>query len=151
MVVGDLVGLVTIEDILEEIVGEITDEYDRDQPEVEAVLADDGERLVRVPANMLVDDLAEMFEVEIETEDVDSVGGLLATAIGMVPIQGSVGRVADLELTAERMAGRRRRVSTVLVRRLREPEPSEEETLVQDHEEAASAPTENEVSNHAPQ
>src|SRR5690606_23071110 len=76
----------------------------------------------RVPANLPVDDLAEMFEVEIETEDVDSVGGLLATALGMVPIQGAVAEVADLELTAERMAGRRRRVATVLVRRLPHPD-----------------------------
>lgn len=115
---GGTAGLITMEDVVEEIVGEITDEYDRDHVEVEQVETDDGEVLTRVPANLPVDDLAEMFEVEIETEDVDSVGGLLATAIGMVPIQGSVGEVAGLELTAERMAGRRRRVATVLVRRL---------------------------------
>lgn len=123
---GGTAGLVTIEDIVEEIVGEITDEYDRDTVDIEQVVDEDGTERVRVPANLPVDDLAEMFEVEIETEDVDSVGGLLATALGMVPIQGAVAEVADLELTAERMAGRRRRVATVLVRRLPHPdaEPS---------------------------
>ena len=121
---GGTAGLVTIEDILEEIVGEITDEYDRAEAEVETV-EEDGVELVRVPANLPLDDLAELFDVELESEDVDSVGGLLASLIGMVPIQGSRAVVAGLELTAERMAGRRRRVATVLVRRL---EPGELET-----------------------
>ncbi len=108
---GGTAGLVTIEDILEEIVGEITDEYDRDVFEV--AYLDDG--TVRVPASMPVDDLADMFDTTIEIEDVDSVGGLLAATIGMVPIVGSAIEVAGLTLTAERMAGRRRRVATVLV------------------------------------
>lgn len=108
---GGTAGLVTIEDILEEIVGEITDEYDRDVLEV--AYLDDG--TVRVPASMPVDDLADMFDTIIEIEDVDSVGGLLAATIGMVPIVGSAIEVAGLRLTAERMAGRRRRVATVLV------------------------------------
>lgn len=108
---GGTAGLVTIEDILEEIVGEITDEYDRDVLEV--AYLDDG--TVRVPASMPVDDLADMFDTTIEIEDVDSVGGLLAATIGMVPIVGSSIEVGGLTLTAERMAGRRRRVATVLV------------------------------------
>lgn len=119
---GGTAGLVTIEDILEEIVGEITDEYDRDVVEIETL--DDG--TVRVPATMSLDDLAEMFDVEIESEDVDSVGGLLASQIGMVPIVGSWTELAGLRLTAERMAGRRRRVATVLVHRVA-PDESEEE------------------------
>ena len=127
---GGTAGLITMEDVVEEIVGEITDEYDRDQVEVEQVVTEDGREVIRVPASLPVDDLAEMFDVDIETEDVDSVGGLLATAIGMVPIQGSVGEVAALELTAERMAGRRRRVATVLVRRL--PESDEEQPAGRD-------------------
>ncbi|WP_237565508.1 hemolysin family protein [Ornithinimicrobium cavernae] len=119
---GGTAGLITIEDILEEIVGEITDEYDRDVVEVETL--EDGS--VRVPATMPVDDLAEMFDVDLETEDVDSVGGLLAAEIGMVPIVGSWAELAGLRLTAERMAGRRRRVATVLVTRV-EPEQDEHE------------------------
>jgi CBS domain containing-hemolysin-like protein len=111
---GGTAGLITIEDIVEEIVGEITDEYDRDVVEVEQL--EGGS--VRVPATLPVDDLAEMFDVEIETEDVDSVGGLLAAAIGMVPIVGSHAEISGLRLTAERMAGRRRRVATVLVDRV---------------------------------
>lgn len=121
---GGTAGLITIEDILEEIVGEITDEYDRDVVEVETL--EDG--TVRVPATMPVDDLAEMFDVELETEDVDSVGGLLAAQIGLVPIVGSTADIAGLRLTAERIAGRRRRVSTVLVSRVESEDPTEGNT-----------------------
>ncbi|MEI2765622.1 MAG: hemolysin family protein [Dermatophilaceae bacterium] len=110
---GGTAGLVTIEDILEEIVGEIADEYDREEPGVEP-LEDGG---VRVPASMDVDDLAELFDVEIDDEDVDTVGGLLAKAIGRVPIVGSTAQVQGLRLAAERMAGRRHRIATVLVHR----------------------------------
>ena len=111
---GGTAGLVTIEDILEEIVGEITDEYDREAPEVENL--DDGR--VRVAATMHVDDLAELFEVDLEEEEVDTVGGLIAKELGRVPILGSTCEVAGLRLTAERMSGRRHRIATVIVERV---------------------------------
>ncbi len=126
---GGTAGLVTIEDIIEEIVGEIADEHDREAPGEEQL--EDG--TWRVPASMDIDDLAELFDVHIDEDDVDTVGGLLTKAIGRVPIAGSSGAVAGLVLTAERMAGRRHRVATVVVRRA-EPEPSQE--LVTDREEA---------------
>jgi CBS domain containing-hemolysin-like protein len=113
---GGTAGLVTIEDILEEIVGEIADEYDREPPGVEQLA--DG--TTRVPATMHVDDLAELFDVTIDEEEVDTVGGLLGKTIGLVPIPGSQGEVAGLLLTAERMAGRRHRIATVIVQRLDE-------------------------------
>ncbi|HET7476431.1 MAG TPA: hemolysin family protein [Dermatophilaceae bacterium] len=111
---GGTAGLVTIEDLLEEIVGEIADEYDREAPGVEE-LPDGG---FRVPAAMHVDDLAALFDVTIEEEEVDTVAGLLGKATGLVPISGSHGEVAGLSLTADRMAGRRNRIATVVVRRL---------------------------------
>jgi CBS domain containing-hemolysin-like protein len=115
---GGTAGLVTIEDILEEIVGEIDDEYDREAPGVEEL--DDGS--TRVPATMHIDDLAELFDVTLEEDEVDTVGGLLGKTIGLVPIPGSRGEVAGLSLTAERMAGRRHRIDTVIVRRLADTE-----------------------------
>jgi CBS domain containing-hemolysin-like protein len=110
---GGTAGLVTIEDILEEIVGEIADEYDKEQPPVEW-LADDRARVI---ARLPVEELAELFEVTIEAEDVETVGGLLAQALGRVPIAGSVAEVAGLRLTAESLAGRRNRIGTVTVER----------------------------------
>ncbi|MGV9303028.1 MULTISPECIES: hemolysin family protein [unclassified Nonomuraea] len=115
---GGTAGLVTIEDILEEIVGEITDEYDQEAPRVEAQ-PDGG---LRVTARMPVDELAELFHAEIDVDDVETVGGLLAHALGRVPIAGSQAVVAGLRLTAESLAGRRNRISTVVVRRVAPPE-----------------------------
>ncbi|MEV0591085.1 hemolysin family protein [Nonomuraea cavernae] len=115
---GGTAGLVTIEDVLEEIVGEITDEYDQEAPRVEPM--PDG--ALRVTARMPVDELAELFDTEIEVDDVETVGGLLAHALGRVPIAGSQADVAGLRLTAESLAGRRNRISTVVVRRVKPPE-----------------------------
>jgi CBS domain containing-hemolysin-like protein len=110
---GGTAGLVTIEDILEEIVGEIADEYDNEQPAVEWL----GEGHARVTARLPVEELAELFGVSIEAEDVETVGGLLAQQLGRVPIAGSVATVAGLRLTAESLAGRRNRIGTVTVER----------------------------------
>ncbi|MEV4173468.1 hemolysin family protein [Nonomuraea sp. NPDC049709] len=115
---GGTAGLVTIEDVLEEIVGEITDEYDQEAPRVEPVPGGG----LRVTARMPVDELGELFDTEIEVEDVETVGGLLAHALGRVPIAGSQAEVAGLSLTAESLAGRRNRISTVVVRRVTPPE-----------------------------
>ncbi|MFD1937287.1 MULTISPECIES: hemolysin family protein [Nonomuraea] len=115
---GGTAGLVTIEDILEEIVGEIADEYDQEAPRVET--QPDG--AMRVTARMPVDELAELFDTEIDVDDVETVGGLLAHALGRVPIAGSQAVVAGLQLTAESLAGRRNRIGTVVVRRVTPPE-----------------------------
>jgi CBS domain containing-hemolysin-like protein len=111
---GGTAGLVTIEDLIEEIVGEIADEYDREAPGVEPV----EEGTYRVSARTSIDEMAELFGVDIDEEEVDSVGGLLAKALGKVPIPGASAEVSGLELTAERREGRRNRITTVLVRRL---------------------------------
>ncbi|RNL78879.1 hemolysin family protein [Nocardioides marmorisolisilvae] len=119
---GGTAGLVTIEDILEEIVGEITDEFDQNEVPVETL--EDGS--VRVPARFPVDDLDELLEaVEIaEDEDYDSVGGLLAKHLGKVPIPGSSVEVAGLRFTAEEAKGRRNKIGTVLITPIVvEPEP----------------------------
>jgi len=116
---GGTAGLVTIEDLLEEIVGEITDEYDQEQPTVEWLSPDRA----RVPARLPVTDLEELFGTTIDAEDVETVGGLLAHAIGRVPIAGSSGTVAGLRLTADSLEGRRNRIGTVTVERVGAPAP----------------------------
>ena len=116
---GGTAGLVTIEDILEEIVGEITDEYDNEQPPVEWL--SDGS--ARVTARLSATELGELFGVNLEDEDVETVAGLLAHALGRVPIAGSTATVRGLRLTAENLAGRRNKIGTVLVERDNEDAP----------------------------
>ncbi|WAX56427.1 hemolysin family protein [Jatrophihabitans cynanchi] len=120
---GGTAGLVTIEDILEEIVGEITDEYDDERPPIERIDDDTA----RVSARLAVEDLAELFDVTVpDRDDVETVGGLLAESLGRVPIPGAHTRAYGLELIAENAGGRRNRIDTVLVRRLAEPEAGAE-------------------------
>jgi CBS domain containing-hemolysin-like protein len=111
---GGTAGLVTIEDILEEIVGEIADEYDNERAPVEWL----GPGTARVIARLPVTELEELFGVTVEAEDVETVGGLLAHELGRVPIAGSEATVAGLHLTAENVAGRRNRLGTVLIERV---------------------------------
>ncbi|WP_166140634.1 hemolysin family protein [Nocardioides ochotonae] len=108
---GGTAGLVTIEDILEEIVGEITDEYDEEEIEVEHL--DDGS--FRVSSRYPVDDLDELVGFDVEEEDVDSVGGLMAKHLGLVPIPGSQVEAHGLRFQAEDTAGRRNKIGTVRI------------------------------------
>ena len=109
---GGTAGLVTIEDILEEIVGEITDEYDTAAPEVTPL--PDGS--FRVMARMNIDDFAELIGIEIDSEEegVETVLGLMARRLGRVPIVDAEIVEGGWTLKAEQGAGRRNRVGTVL-------------------------------------
>jgi CBS domain containing-hemolysin-like protein len=110
---GGIAGLVTLEDLIEELVGDISDEYDHETIEIEEV----GDGRYRVSARLPVDELGELFGIELDDDDVDSVGGLLTKALGRLPHTGSVASYSGLILTAERTEGRRRRLRTVLVER----------------------------------
>jgi CBS domain containing-hemolysin-like protein len=107
---GGTAGLVTLEDLIEELVGEIVDEYDTESAEV----VDLGDGTYRVSARMSIDDLGELFDLELDDDEVDTVGGLLAKALGRVPIVGSTVEVEGVSLRAERLEGRRNRVSHII-------------------------------------
>jgi CBS domain containing-hemolysin-like protein len=111
---GGTAGLVTIEDLLEEIVGEITDEYDAEQVETES-LADGS---VRVSSRFPIDDLDELLGIDVEDDDVDSVLGLMAKHLGRVPIPGSHVEAHGLRFFAEAATGRRNKIESVLVTKL---------------------------------
>ena len=115
---GGTAGLVTMEDLLEEVVGELTDEHDPELPEVVEV----APGTYRVPARLALDELGELFDLEIDDDDVDTVGGLLTKAIGRVPLPGAAGDTQGVHLQAEEATGRRRQVSTILASRTPVPE-----------------------------
>ncbi|MBC7590327.1 MAG: HlyC/CorC family transporter [Salinibacterium sp.] len=110
---GGIAGLVTLEDLIEELVGDISDEYDNNVPEVE----DLGNGCYRVSARLAIDELGDLFGLELEDDEVDSVGGLITKVLGRLPIAGSTAEYSGLVLTADRTEGRRKRLSTVLVER----------------------------------
>ncbi|GGJ25959.1 hemolysin family protein [Paenarthrobacter histidinolovorans] len=107
---GGTAGLVTLEDLIEEIVGEIVDEYDAAAEEA----VDLGDGHYRVSARMSIDDLGELFDIDLDDDEVDTVGGLLAKALGQVPIVGSSVEVNGVFLKADRLEGRRNRVSHII-------------------------------------
>ena len=110
---GGIAGLVTLEDLIEELVGDISDEYDREVDDVE----DLGDGRIRVSARLPIDELGDLFGIELEDDDVDSAGGLLTKALGRLPVRGSTVTHSGLVLTADRTEGRRKRVMTVIVQR----------------------------------
>ena len=109
---GGTAGLVTIEDILEEIVGEIVDEYDREEKLIEKL----GDNAWRLDARLPVDELNDMLGTSLPNEEWDTLGGLLFGLLGHVPSPGERVEVEGIRLTAERIRGRR--IAKVLVKRL---------------------------------
>ena len=110
---GGTAGIVTIEDVLEEIVGDIADEYDVEVPEIEEV----SEGKFRVSSRLHIGDLASLIGEEIDEEDVDTVGGYMAKVLGIVPITGAHITIGTWKLTAQGASGRRNRIGLIVVER----------------------------------
>lgn len=108
---GGIAGLVTLEDLIEELVGDIADEHDRGAPEVELL----GEQKYRVATRLPLDELGELFGLELDDEDVDSVGGLLAKELGRLPEVGDKVTVSGLTIEADRSGSHRKRVTRAIV------------------------------------
>jgi putative hemolysin len=121
---GGTAGLLTIEDLLEEIVGEIQDEYDVEEPMIERLSPDE----VRIDGRVDVDELGEIFEIPLALEDADeydTVGGLIFHRLAKVPKPGDEVRLNGLKLTVETTDGRR--VGKVLAVRQRDPDDDADE------------------------
>ena len=122
---GGTAGIITIEDIIEEIVGEIEDEFDDGEDHFTWL----SSNMARANASLHIEDLADELKIEINESDfegIDTIGGLMAQKLGRVPIAGSTISLNGWSITSERPIGRRRRISSVLIERL--------ETEIEDHE-----------------
>jgi CBS domain containing-hemolysin-like protein len=108
---GGIAGLVTLEDLIEELVGEISDEYDTETPDVAHLSGG----VFRVSARLPLDELGDLFGIELEDDDVDTAGGLLTKVLGRLPSVGSRVETSGLELRAERVEGRRKLLRTIIV------------------------------------
>ena len=122
---GSVSGLVTLEDLLEELVGEIADEYDRDEPTMEPV----GDGVYRVSGKLAIDEVNELLDVDLPHEEWDTVGGLMLGLLGAIPNEGQEVRFRNLVFKAERVQGRRS--AKVLIPRLEEPERPEAEVAAE--------------------
>ena len=107
---GGIAGLVTLEDLIEELVGEISDEHDKGKPEVEEV----GHGRFRVSSRLHIEDLGDLFGIELEDDDIDSVGGLMAKELGRLAVVGDRVEVSGLVLEADRSDAPRGRVTRIL-------------------------------------
>jgi CBS domain containing-hemolysin-like protein len=119
---GSVTGLVSLEDLLEELVGEITDEYDREEAEFEQV----GDRVYRMSGKTSIDDLNDLLEVDLPDEEWDTVAGLVLDILGHIPEEGEECRIDGLTFMAEEVKGRR--IEKVLITR----DPGVEPALVEE-------------------
>jgi CBS domain containing-hemolysin-like protein len=108
---GGIAGLVTLEDLIEELVGEISDEHDRGRPEVEPL----DDKRYRVSSRLHIEDLGDLFGIDLEDEDIDSVGGLMAKELGRLAVVGDRVTVSGLVIEASRSDAPRGRVTTLTV------------------------------------
>ncbi|HYG71232.1 MAG TPA: hemolysin family protein [Actinomycetota bacterium] len=115
---GSVVGLCTLEDLLEELVGEITDEYDTEQPALEEI--GDGE--YRVDGKMAIDEVNDILDVELPDEEWDTIGGLMMGLLGAIPDEGQDVAFQNLTFTAERVDGRR--IAKIRITRREGEEPA---------------------------
>lgn len=108
---GGIAGLVTMEDLIEEVVGDISDEYDDEEIEFTPI----GDGSIHVSAAASIDDLAEHLDMSIEEDDVDTVGGLFVKNLGRLPVAGDEVVAHGLRIVAERVERRRKRLVSVIV------------------------------------
>jgi putative hemolysin len=114
---GSVTGLVALEDLLEELVGEITDEYDREEPAIEEV--EDGR--FRVSGKASIDDVNEELETDLPDEDWDTIAGLVLDLFGRIPEEGEEVTLEGLTFRAEEVIGRR--IAKVLITRAPTDDP----------------------------